>query len=93
MIPRRYFVYIVQCADGTLYTGYTTDPDRRLAEHNAGTGRGARYTRARRPVTLVYQEMWDSRSVAQRREVMLKRMTRDMKLALIAETKTERGGC
>ena len=60
-----HFVYIVQCADGTLYTGYTTDVTRRIAEHNAGAGRSAKYTRARRPVTLVYYEPCVSKAAAQ----------------------------
>lgn len=65
------YVYILRCADGTLYTGWTTDLERRLAEHNAG--RGAAYTRGRRPVALVYQEPQPDRASAMRREAEIKR--------------------
>ncbi len=76
----RWFCYLLACADGTLYAGVTTDPDRRVAEHNRGTG--ARYTRARRPVHLVYLEPHPDRSSASRREHELKRLSRAEKLAL-----------
>lgn len=75
------FVYILACADGTLYTGWTTDVERRLKEHNAG--RGARYTRGRRPVELAYYEEVADRSTALRREAALRRLRRSEKLALI----------
>jgi len=75
------FVYILECADGTLYTGWTTDLERRLREHNAG--RGARYTRARRPVTLAYSEQVADRSAALRREAEIRRLRRSDKLELI----------
>ncbi len=74
-------VYILQCADGTLYTGWTTDLERRLQAHNSG--RGARYTRGRRPVRLVYREEQPTRSVAQRREAAIRRLSRADKLKLI----------
>jgi putative endonuclease len=74
-------VYILQCADGTLYTGWTTDLERRLQAHNSG--RGARYTRGRRPVRLVYREEQPTRSVAQRREAAIRRLARADKLKLI----------
>ena len=77
-----YYVYILRCADRTLYTGWTTDLERRLTMHNAG--RGAKYTRARRPVTLVYCESFNGKSAAMRRECAIKRMTRAQKCALIA---------
>ena len=76
------FVYILQCSDGTLYTGWTTDMERRLAAHNAG--RGARYTRGRRPVQLVYLEGQQDRSSAQCREAALRRLSRSAKVQLIA---------
>lgn len=76
-----YFCYIVVCADDTYYTGWTTDPFRRVREHNRG--RGARYTRARRPVSLVYVESVSSRSAALRREREIKRLPRPRKQALI----------
>jgi putative endonuclease len=76
------FVYLLQCRDGTLYAGWTTDLSRRVAAHNQGTG--ARYTRGRRPVKLVYWEAADSREMALRREAELRRLDRPAKLALIA---------
>lgn len=75
------FVYILQCADGSYYTGWTTDLERRVAAHNAG--RGGRYTRSRRPVKLVYWEELPDRRSAQQRELALKRLPRARKLALI----------
>jgi putative endonuclease len=75
-------VYMARCRDGTLYTGVTTDPERRLAEHNAGSG-GA-YTRSRTPIVLVYREPAPDRSVAQRRERAIKRLTRSQKEELVA---------
>lgn len=74
-------VYLARCSDGTLYTGVTTDPERRLAEHNAGCG-GA-YTRARGPITLVYWEEARDRGEALRREHAIKRLTRLQKEALV----------
>jgi predicted GIY-YIG superfamily endonuclease len=78
---RVYHVYIVRCADGTLYTGYAADPEARVAAHNAG--RGARYTRSRLPVTLVYIEACESKSHALAREYELKQLPRSTKQALI----------
>lgn len=75
------FAYILQCADGSLYAGWTTDPDARLQAHNNGTG--AKYTRSRRPVTRVYLERFDDRRTAMQREAAIKKMTRLQKLALI----------
>jgi putative endonuclease len=74
------FVYIVRCADGTYYTGWTLDLDARVAAHNAGVG--ARYTRSRRPVALHYWEPADTRSDALRRETAIKRMSRAAKARL-----------
>jgi putative endonuclease len=74
-------VYLLRCSDGTLYAGSTTDPARRLAEHQAG--RGCRYTRARRPVRLVWSQSCRGRAVAQRREAALKAMPRPAKLAWV----------
>ncbi|MEY3151247.1 MAG: GIY-YIG nuclease family protein [Chloroflexi bacterium] len=74
------FVYIVRCADNTLYTGWTTDVERRVRTHNAG--RGAQYTRRRMPVELVYLEPQPSRADAMRREAAIKRWPRKRKLAL-----------
>jgi putative endonuclease len=77
-----WFVYMLRCADGTLYTGITTDVDRRVVEHNGGSGLGARYTRSRRPVTLAYVEPAHDRAGAARREAAIKRLDRAHKLAL-----------
>ncbi|MBI3242012.1 MAG: GIY-YIG nuclease family protein [Chloroflexi bacterium] len=75
------FCYILECADGTFYTGWTTDLERRVKTHNAG--RGAKYTKLRRPVRLVYSENLPSRSAAQKRELAIKRLPRLKKQALI----------
>lgn len=76
------FVYILRCADGTYYTGWCTDVARRVADHNAG--RGARYTRGRKPVVLVYQEEAPDRHVAMRRESAIKRLAREDKERLVS---------
>ncbi len=76
------FVYMVECADGSLYTGWTNRLPQRIAAHNRG--RGAKYTRSRLPVRLVWAEAQPDSSAALRREAALKRLTRREKLALIA---------
>jgi putative endonuclease len=82
---KMYYVYIVKCADDTLYTGISTQLERRIEEHNS-SDRGAKYTRVRRPVELVYSEEYPDRSSASKREYEIKkRMTREKKLALIAK--------
>ena len=78
-----YYVYMLRCADGTLYTGYTDDPQRRTQVHNAG--KGAKYTRSRLPVELVYQEECGDKSAALRREHAIKQLTRAEKRKLIGE--------
>ena len=78
------YTYILSCADGTLYTGWTNDLDRRLAAHNAG--KGGKYTRVRLPVTLVYHEEYETKEEAMSREYAIKQMTRSQKMRLI-ETK------
>jgi predicted GIY-YIG superfamily endonuclease len=78
----RWWVYVVRCADGSLYTGIAIDVARRVARHNAG--RASKYTRSRRPVTLVYRERQPDRGAALRREAAIKALTRRMKEALIA---------
>lgn len=75
------YTYLLRCADGSLYCGFTTDLERRLKAHNAGTG--AKYTRSRRPVTLVYYESYSTKQEALSREWHLKRLTRQQKLDLI----------
>ena len=78
-----YFVYILCCRDGSLYTGWSTDPQRRLTVHNSG--KGAKYTRSRRPVRLVYQEVCPSREAALKCEWQIKQLSRTEKLLLIQE--------
>ncbi|MBL0709147.1 MAG: GIY-YIG nuclease family protein [Sulfurimonas sp.] len=80
-----YFVYIVKCFDNTLYTGITSDLKRRLYEHN-NSNKGAKYTKARRPVKLVYSEVQLDRSCASKREHFIKKLSREKKLALINES-------
>ena len=77
------YCYMVQCADGTYYTGWTTDPERRLSVHNKG--RGAKYTKMRLPVKLVYVEEQPDRRTAMKRERAIKKMTRSQKQKLIAQ--------
>lgn len=79
------YTYILRCKDETLYTGWTNDIQRRLEAHNAG--RGAKYTRARRPVKLVYLESFETKEEAMRREYAIKHMTRKEKLTLTAKYK------
>lgn len=80
-----FFCYILECADGTFYTGWTTDPPRREKQHNAGTG--ARYTRMRRPVKMVYIEEQPDRTSAMKRELQIKRMARAGKSKLVETQK------
>lgn len=77
-------VYMVKCCDGTLYTGWTNDIEHRLTAHNSGTG--AKYTKNRRPVELVYLEYLPDKSAALKREAALKKLSRAAKLALIAKS-------
>jgi putative endonuclease len=77
-----YFCYILKCSDGTFYTGWSTDPQRRERQHNLG--RGARYTRDRRPVKLAYIEELPDKPSALRRELKIKRLPREKKLKLIS---------
>lgn len=79
-----YFVYIVKCSDNTLYTGITTDLQRRVQEHNE-SNKGAKYTRLRRPVTLVYSEACQDRSSASKRESVIKKLKREDKLGMITK--------
>lgn len=77
------YTYIVQCADGTLYTGWAVSVEKRLIAHNAGIG--AKYTRNRLPVELVYFEYQENQSAAQKREAIIKKLRRQQKSALITE--------
>lgn len=79
------YTYILRCADGTLYTGWTNNLEKRLAAHNAGTA--AKYTRPRRPVTMVYHEAFATKEAAMRREWEIKQLTRTQKLRLIEAKK------
>ncbi len=85
-MEKQWYVYILRCRDDTLYTGVTDDLERRLAAHNSG--KGAKYTRGRGPVTLQYREVCDSHRAALRREYAIKRLKRPEKLALIMENKS-----
>ena len=78
---KKHYVYILKCADGTYYTGWTTDPERRVKVHNSG--KGAKYTRSRRPVELIYTEEYDEKTKAQSREYAIKQLTRTEKEELI----------
>ena len=75
------YTYLLRCADGTLYCGWTNDLEKRVAAHNAGLG--AKYTKTRRPVELAYYEAFATKQEAMRREVEIKRLTRQEKLALL----------
>lgn len=81
MMAKRNYTYLLRCADGTLYCGWTNDLEKRVAAHNAGAG--AKYTKARRPVKLAYYETFATKQEAMRREAEIKRLTRQEKLALI----------
>lgn len=81
----KWYVYILRCRDGTLYTGITDDLARRLGQHN--TGKGAKYTRGRGPVTLMYHEELPTKGEALKREHQIKQLTRQQKLELIASKK------
>ncbi|MCF6205707.1 MAG: GIY-YIG nuclease family protein [Sulfurovum sp.] len=82
-----YYVYMLECADGTLYTGIATDVKRRVEEHNH-SDKGAKYTRSRRPVKLVYQEAFEDRSSASKREYHIKKkLCRKEKLQLVQKHK------
>ena len=81
----KHYAYILECADGTYYCGYTNDPENRIKTHNAG--KGAKYTRSRLPVKMVYKEEYDTKEEAMSREWHLKQLTRAQKEALIAGAK------
>lgn len=81
MTEKRWFVYILQCADGTFYTGMTDDVIRREAAHNSG--KGAKYTRGRTPVQVVYSEECESYSAALKREYAIKKLRRQEKMELL----------
>jgi putative endonuclease len=80
-IQKKYFVYILLCADQTFYTGYTDDLDKRLKTHNAK--KGAKYTRSRAPLKLIYSESFETKSEAMKREKAIQSLTRDQKKNLL----------
>lgn len=82
-----HYIYLVRCSDDSLYCGWTTDLKRRIDAHNGHIPGGAKYTRGRRPVTLVYSESFHQKQEAQRREYAIKRMTKIKKLRLIKGAK------
>lgn len=84
-----WFVYMLKCGDGSLYTGYTDDVQRRLAVHQSG--KGAKYTRSRLPVALAYQEELPDKSAALRREAAIKRLTHRQKVQLIHQVQQKKG--
>ena len=84
---KNWTVYILECCDGTYYTGVTNDLEARVACHNAG--KGARYTRGRLPVKLLYQEPCEDRTIAQRREIAIKKLSRPQKELLLSERKRD----
>ena len=79
----RWFLYIVECSDGSYYTGITTNIERRLLEHNCNNKKGAKYTRSRRPVNLIYSEEYKDRSAASKKECMIKKKTKKEKIKFI----------
>lgn len=87
MMGEKAYTYILRCSDGTLYTGYSTDVKARVLKHNSG--KGAKYTKARRPVELVYYEEYSSKSEALRREAAIKKLSRIQKEELIKSTNKE----
>ena len=78
---KKNYTYIVKCRDGSLYTGWTNDLEKRMKAHNAG--KGAKYTKSRRPVTLVYYESFETKEEAMRREYEIKHLSRQKKMELI----------
>jgi putative endonuclease len=80
-VSKIHYVYILECKDGTLYTGWTTNIENRIAQHNQG--KGAKYTRSRYPVSLKYFEKFNSKEEALRREALIKKLSRQEKLKLI----------
>ena len=88
MSEKKYYTYILRCGDDTLYTGFTTDLEHRLQTHNAG--KGAKYTKARLPVEIIYHEEYPTKEEAMRREAAIKKLTRKQKIELMKNrTKTK----
>lgn len=89
MASTEHYFYVVRCADNTYYAGYTTDVERRIWEHNYSE-KGAKYTRIRRPIQLVYFRCYDSRALATKAEAMFKKLTRKQKEQYLYGTTTEK---
>ncbi|WP_455223556.1 GIY-YIG nuclease family protein [Kaarinaea lacus] len=85
-LDKNWYVYLVRCCDGSLYTGIAKSLEKRLAEHNTDNQLGAKYTRSRRPVKLVYQERFTSRALAARRESAIKRLSKKQKEILVSSS-------
>lgn len=90
-MSERNYTYLLRCADGTLYCGWTNDLERRVVAHNAGAG--AKYTKSRRPVEMAYYEAFATKQEAMRREAQIKRLTRRQKLALIENNGDKEAVC
>lgn len=80
----KHYVYMLRCSDGSLYTGYSTDPIRRLSEHN-NSSKGSKYTRSRRPCVLVHLEIYDTKSEALKRECQIKKLNKKEKEGLVLD--------
>ena len=89
MTDKKHFTYILRCSDDSLYTGYTTNLAKRLQTHNAG--KGAKYTKARLPVEMVYHEEYATKEEAMRREAAIKKLTRKQKIELIKNQTNKKG--
>ena len=89
--PSKAYTYILACADGSFYTGWTNDLEKRLATHNAG--KGGKYTRTRLPVRLAYYEEFDRKTEAQSREWHIKRMSHEEKAVLVADGSAKTANC
>ena len=83
------YTYILRCRDGSLYTGWTNNVEKRVADHNSG--KGAKYTKGRRPVELIYYEMFETKEEAMKREYAIKHMTRRAKEELLRNGRAEKG--
>lgn len=90
-MDKNWYLYILRCGDGTLYTGITIDVEKRLEQHR--TGKGAKYTRGRQPLELVYQENCGDHSTALKREYEIKKMPRDAKMRLITKNDEKTALC
>jgi len=88
---KNWFVYLLECGDHSLYCGVTNNLDKRLKQHRGEIQGGAKYTRSRKPLKLAYHEIFETRSLAQKREIVIKKMTRSAKLELISASFNSEG--